>query len=458
MITRKHIRESILTVIFMSVSMFISAQTFNKPNDPGIKFTGAYFNKISDTAVIFRRHSYKFLALTDWNVSMASDDNAKTTTGVTIDFATDAERIDLHLKMLPGKNTWNLYATCYIDGDSTRLLKQKRDDLTAAGDSSFMFSVAPRTAGVHTYKFVLGTYNTVALEGVTLTGGSETLNDLTLPVKPSYVVYGNSITHGQGQDTGDQTYPWLLAKRMGWELYNIAVGGSKTSVPMAEMLRDEVSRNIDYMTILIGYNDAVWLPEDTAYYHEKLTSFINTVRQGHPETIIFVLGQTYTLTTEDKNGNPVDFDDWRKVQKQVAESFQSAGDTKIHYINGETFTDYSSLNNPPDDPVHLSEAGAYSFGNALADTILKILEPSTGIFTEKKNNNNISVFPNPVKSSITVMTDTGSLGDLELFNITGEIVFITYSGSNTIKLNIEDLPKGIYILKTKTGIKKILKQ
>jgi len=447
-------------VLFLHASMFVDAQTFVKPDNAEIKFTGAFFNKISDTEVIFRRHSDAFLALTDWNEALAGDDNAKTTTGVTINFTTDASKIDLHLRMLPGKNTWKLYASYYIDGDSIGVLSQKRDDLASAGDSSFVFTVSSPSAGKHSYRFVLGTYNTVEFKGLTLTGNSESPEETVLPDKPVYVAYGNSITHGQGQNTGDQTYPWALAAKMGWQLYNIAVGGSKTSVPMAEMLKNEVSDTIDYMTILIGYNDAIGSAKDTSYYREKLISFIDTVRKGHPETTIFVLGQTFTIATENKNGDPVNFDDWRKVQKYVVDSLTSAGDSSIHYLNGEELTNYSSLNNPPKDPVHLSVDGAYLFGNALADTIKHLLKKPNAIFTPTAHRKNISVYPNPTSGKITVSTNDNTSGTVEIFTVTGEKVMTfrnEFRHSGKITIDISKLPRGLYFLKAGNGIKKIVK-
>ncbi|NPA35562.1 MAG: T9SS type A sorting domain-containing protein [Chlorobi bacterium] len=447
----------LILLMLLYAGQFIVGQTFVSPDDSRIKFTGSYFNKVSDTVVIFRRHSDAFLALTDWNESLASDENANTNTGITINFRTDAATIDIHSRMLPGNNAWNLYVSYYVDGDSLETLKQKRDDLTAAGDSSFIYTINAPSAGEHSYRIALSTYSTIAFEGLTLTGGSETLVDEPLPEKPVYVAYGNSISHGRGQDVGNQTYPWVLAEEMGWRLNNIAVGGSKTSVPMAEMVKNEITSEIDYMTILIGYNDAVGYAKDTTYYREKLISFIDTVRAGHPETTIFVLGQTYTLTTENSNGDPVDFDDWRKVQRYIVDSLTAAGDTLIHYINGATFTDYSSLNNPPDDPVHLGIPGAYSFGLALAEVIKNTLNSSTAVFSHKSNSY-ISVFPNPAQKYITVSTDNGVLGKIGLFDMTGKKVLSSYSDSQITKISLGDIPDGIYLLKTEKGTRKIIKQ
>ncbi len=446
-----------ILVLFSSNAL---AQKFIKPSDSRIKFTGAFFNKVYNDSVIFRRHSDSFLAL-PLSVSLANDENARTNTGITIIFRTDASDIDIHCRMLKGNNAWQLYASLYIDGDSIALLKQKRDDLTTAGDSSFIYSVNAPAEGLHDYRIVLSTFSTIAFGGLTLTGNSEDLSDITLPQKPVYVAYGNSITHGRGQDVSDQTYPWVLAQRMGWELYNIAVGGSKTSVPMAEMLKNEIGENIDYMTILIGYNDAVGYAKDSSYYRKKLISFIDTVREGFPEMKIFVIGQTYTITTENSNGDPINFDDWRKVQKYVVDSLRTNGDTLIHFINGVEFTDYSSLNNPPDDPVHLGIHGAYSFGIALADTIKKLTNGSTGIFKPSLSRSGIRIYPNPAKNRITITLNNESPETIDIYSMTGTKV-MTFNGaivrSHEINIDVSSLPKGVYLIRAGNEIKKLFKQ
>jgi lysophospholipase L1-like esterase len=276
--------------------------------------------------------------------------------------------------MLPGHNLWMLWFTLYVDGDSVTALTKRRDGLTSAGDSLFAFDLpVPAARGEHTYRLVLPVLSTPAFAGITLEGGRETLVKIPKQERPLYIAYGNSITHGQGQFTGDQTWPWVLAQQMGWQLCNLAVGGSKTSVPMAEMIARQIMQHVDYMTILIGFNDAVFLRLDTATYRKRLTDFIRTVRKGHPETEIFLLGQTYTEKKEDKEGEPLNFGDWRKVQCEVAEAFMAAGDRKVHYLNGALYTRHEDLKNPPRDVVHLNVRGAYHFGTALADTIRKIL-------------------------------------------------------------------------------------
>ncbi len=364
-------RKSYLILLFLAVTPVAVGQTCIHPDDPSIRYGGAFFNKISDSLAVFQRHSDTFLALPQ-RVSQVNPRNARTTSGIYVSFKTDADKTEIYFRMLPGRNDFVLFFSLYVDGDEAGMLQQKRDDLTRSGDSLFVLKIPAPSPGAHTYTVVLPTFAHLALVKIMLAGGSGKLLPLPAAKKPVYIAYGNSITHGQGQHTGDQTYPWILAGAMGWDMYNLAVGGSRTSVAMARMIADEIKIPIDFMTILIGFNDAVFQGVDTAVYHRRLEDFITTVRRGHPETTIFVLGQTYTDKKSDKKGRPLNFDDWRKVQQEVVHSLAAAGDRHIHFINGAALTGHDDLFASPKNKVHLSVEGAARFGKALAERIQKV--------------------------------------------------------------------------------------
>jgi lysophospholipase L1-like esterase len=448
-----------ILIFLLSLTITCKAQTFIKPNNPAIKFTGSMFNHVTENRVIFYRHSQNFYSIPD-NIAQANDVKAKTNTGITINFKTDASQVEIHFKMMEGDNSSWLYSSYYIDGDSIGIDKTKRDDVATYPDSAFSYTISSPGAGTHTYRIVLSTWSTVAFDGLTLTGNSESLEDFQLPEKPLYVAYGNSITHGRGQNIGDQTYPWLVAKNLGWELYNIAVGGSKTSVPMATMIANEMNVPIDYLSILIGYNDAIGAARDTNYYRKVLIAFVDSIRKGHPETTIFVLGQTYTIATENSNGDPVDFDDWRKVQKFVVDSLTADGDTLIHYINGADFTDYNDLKDPPTDMVHLSIAGAYRFGNKLADTIEQILSIPTSLSENKTGKNRLDIYPNPAGNKVIISYNFGKAEHVQLYDINGKKLRVSAKplDKNSVELNISDLPAGVYIIKLGNSSSRLIKR
>ena len=65
------------------------------------------------------------------------------------------------------------------------------------------------------------------------------------------------------------------------------------------------------------------------------------------------------------------------------------------------------------------------------------------------NENNFTIYPNPTKDKLTILTTKHTMNSLSILNITGQLVkSIKLNGqTNKYILNIEDLPVGLYLLK-----------
>jgi len=175
--------------------------------------------------------------------------------------------------------------------------------------------------------------------------------------KPVYVAIGNSITHGTGQKAGYQTYGYHLAAMKHWDFYNVAVGGSKISWPVGEMLKD---KTIDYITILWGYNDwnAGFDPEKNIY--PKYAKLLKLLTKHHPEAKIYCILPTATKATAPKKGTHR-LDEIRKAEKKAAEDFIKKGNQNIFVIDGQSISDTTFLN----DKVHFTIEGAEKFAQNL---------------------------------------------------------------------------------------------
>jgi len=346
----KIFRSVLFAVVMLSLLISAKAQTLIPPNDPHIIFTGSHFNKISDTTVVFGRFTDEVLSLPPRRL-LLNTAKARTNTGITVQFRTDAPSVVARFVMdTTGVNRNNRFGV-YADGDSVGevAVRPAGKDVRTAYD----IAITSPAAGMHTYMITLPPFCTMVFKGLTLPEG-ETLSDLSLPGRPVYIAYGNSITHGQGQQKTEQTYPFLLAREMGWQMYNLGVGGAKTSLPVAEMIRDRIP-HVDYMTVLIGYNDWVFLGLDPAQYGKVLKTFLRTAREKHPETRIFVITQTFTLTKTSKVGIPLD--EYRKKQREVIASLHESGDSLLYLIRGEEITGPAGLR----DKVHFNITGARTF-------------------------------------------------------------------------------------------------
>ena len=336
------------------------------PNDSRITITGSYFTKSSDTLVQFQRHTDEALAVSSF-VSKFSAQNAMTETGVTIQFKSDAPLITAHFRMMEGVNRSGSFAV-FADG-----VLIDEPNFGPSGDSLISFNITAPSTGITTYEITMPNWGTITFRGFTIADGSD-IFAVEPKNAPRYVAFGNSITHGTKQRGTHQTYPYLLAKAMGWELNSVAVGGARTSMTIADMIRDSIG-TIDYMTILIGYNDYNGEGADTATYSERIHYLIDEVRSTHKDTKIFCISATTTtnvISKSDKSDLPIT--DFRKVVEDLVAEKQAAGDTNIYLIQGETISTEADL--ADGDAVHFSIEGASRFATKLTAEIKQLLTTS----------------------------------------------------------------------------------
>ncbi len=424
---------------FVTVSELLSLQSkkFIPPNDERIHFTGAKFSKVSSNEIIFQRHSDAVLAI-PMTESLFNPVKARTTTGVTLSFKTASPEVKLYFRKLPGEQRQGLF-DIYQNGVKTDEFK-----INGSTDSSFAIPVKKTgAAGAVMYRVLFPPWNNLAFKGLEIDSAYDLIS-YEPPKKKIYVAYGNSITHGVGQLCTDQTYAFLLAEKFGWELYNVAVGGAKASLAIADMLRDNFNR-IDFMTILIGYNDYNFQAIDTVEYKRRMNGVLNSVRQTHPNTEIFCITQTYTKQLHSKtSGLPIE--DFRTALANLVRKRQEEGDGHLYLIRGEEITDSNSLK----DKVHFNVEGAARFADSLAEKIsaltglTSVNETTTGRAIRKNNSSGIlRVFPNPTGGELNFGYN-GKIRKVKIFNMLGQKVG---DFSNEIKkIHLRNLSKGVYFV------------
>jgi lysophospholipase L1-like esterase len=90
--------------------------------------------------------------------------------------------------------------------------------------------------------------------------------EATVPVQ--FVVLGDSIADGSNMLNKDRAYAWIVAKEMGWELRNFALGGSRSADLLQQLREDQVVqqavREADVINVSIGGNDFLHAEDLTA--------------------------------------------------------------------------------------------------------------------------------------------------------------------------------------------------
>jgi peptidoglycan/xylan/chitin deacetylase (PgdA/CDA1 family)/lysophospholipase L1-like esterase len=432
---------------FVTVSELLRIKGSRKripADDKNIHIHGAKFSKYSEEMVDLQRHSDSLLALPA-NKSLINPLKAKTTSGIVISFITNSNDIKVYFKMLPGEQRNGLFAV-YQDG---RL--SGTQELSATDDSSITVNIQAFNPDSETrYKITLPTWNNLAFCGMETDAMSDLFEEQAQE-KKIYAAYGNSITHGTGQKGTNETYAYQIAEKFGWELYNVAVGGGKTSKALAQMLGGAFE-HIDYITILIGYNDYNSSGIDTIEYKERYNAVLNSIREKHPFTEIFCITQTYTRQdTSKSSGLPID--DFRKALANLVKEKQCLGDGYLYLIRGEQITSAANLKDPAvsKDPVHFTAEGAALFADSLAAKISEILDLPTRVNDKSEGEIDASgataplfhLYPNP-NYGILKINSTCNINNIKIYNILGQKVKTV--SDNTNRINLAGLSKGIYFM------------
>ncbi|PZU36367.1 MAG: lipase [Microbacterium sp.] len=129
------------------------------------------------------------------------------------------------------------------------------------------------------------------------------------PVKPAdrkrlrWVHHGSSISHGADQRSPLATWPAVVARERAWDLTNLGLGGHAHADGFtARAIRDQPA---DIITVKIGINVVNGDTMRERTFRSALHSFLDTVREGHPETPLLVIGPISCPMHEDTHGPTV---------------------------------------------------------------------------------------------------------------------------------------------------------
>jgi lysophospholipase L1-like esterase len=200
--------------------------------------------------------------------------------------------------------------------------------------------------------------------------------------------HGSSISHGSNAESPTTTWPALAASLGGVELVNLGLGGSALLDPFtARAMRDTPA---DLISVKIGINlvntDLMRLRAFTPAVH----GFLDTIREGHPDTPLLVVSPLLCPIHEDTPGpSAPDFSSGRLgfratgdpaeraagkltltvIREELARitAARAADDPDLHYLDGRALygeADFAEL--PLPDGLHPDAAAHRRIGEGFA--------------------------------------------------------------------------------------------
>lgn len=272
--------------------------------------------------------------------------NGQTQTGVIIRFTTNSNYVKLRFTEISGAR-WGTEYGVWADG-------VWHNKYTSHG-FTLQKPIGKETV---TWEITPSLMNAVKLTNIEIENGKELLST-NLSEKPQYFAIGNSITQGVGQgNAGYLSYPFVFGRKMGYETYNLGVGGSKVSWKVATELQN---RKADLITVLWGYNDWYFVGESAENYSTYLLDLINKIREFQPNTPLICISLISTENPTPSSG--VRIEAYRDVVKELVNNRNFSGDKNIYYLDG------SNINIELMDKVHPSVKGAADFALILENYV-----------------------------------------------------------------------------------------
>lgn len=333
------------------------------PGDPNIRVEGARFAQSVPEGIELLRFPLKLYDM-GYGELRGHAARARMTTGVRLVLKTAAPSVRFRFVTKPDVMNKGADFGVLINGKPAEPQRFPKEEETQVVECA---NPAPGSPAL--FEVILPSWANPIFTGVEIPAGAE-----LLPLEPSarkiYVALGDSISHGTGQGSASyKTFPFLVAQALDFSLFNMSIGGSQVSLPIAKEL-GQFDR-IDLITILIGFND--WQSgKSPDQFGKELDDVIGAIRDSHPAVEIACIRPITTAKTEsEKGGGPIT--EFRDAVSKVVETRRAAGDKHIAVIAGEDLTTPDDLL----DGIHLTPKGAANFAGELSAWLAKQLPPKS---------------------------------------------------------------------------------
>lgn len=211
--------------------------------------------------------------------------------------------------------------------------------------------------------------------------------------RPHWVHYGSSISHCMEALQPGHIWPAVAARRAGAALQNLGFGGQCHLDPfVARTIRDS---GADLISVKVGINIVNMDSMRERIFQPLLHGFLDTIREGRPDTPIVLISPIYCPSAEDHPGPTVPNADGKfgviggseelragsmslsRIRELIREVIQSRGEPALHYLDGlELFGEADVADLP--DALHPNPQGYVRMGERFAEKMLGSLVAASG--------------------------------------------------------------------------------
>lgn len=202
--------------------------------------------------------------------------------------------------------------------------------------------------------------------------------------RPRWIHHGSSISQCVAAYSPTRTWPAIAARRAGAELVNLGVNGScHLDQFVARAIRDTEA---DYISVKVGINIAAGATLGKRTFGPALHGFLDTVREGHPDTPLLVISPIICPPLENRTGPLERTADGtpctktpsrgsvaltlRQMRELIEEIIQARAlrDEHLYYLHGPHLFDIADIDELPDG-VHPSPEGYVRIGERFVQQV-----------------------------------------------------------------------------------------
>ncbi len=271
----------------------------------------------------------------------------RTPAGVRAEVVTDADALTVAGVLGPGEGDGRGGAVdVVVDGVLTR-----RVQLDAPSPTTDVDQVVDLPAGPKTLEVWLPHTGTFGLRRLALHGGTTSVEP---PRRPRWLAYGSSITHCVDAPGPSETWPAIVARTLGLDLYGLGLGGQcHLDHAVGQTIAEQP---LDVLSLCLGINIYGRASFDARSLGSALHGFVARALEAHPRVPVLLMSPTVAPRLEClPNHVGLTLEEVRETVRRVAVCID---DARVTYLDGrEVLGPDDVATYLRDDQLHPTAAG-----------------------------------------------------------------------------------------------------